>query len=95
MSINHLLRGSTRMKTNGKYLLLLIVLLAALIFILILAQPSFAAQAALAPTPTSYHVVIDPPNNQRSLLFKGKLDGVELKGWWLDVSVNGQARKRS
>jgi len=103
MFINHLLCGSTRMKTNGKYLLLLIGLLAALIYIILPAQQGFAAQATLAsastptptPTPTpkpaTYQLIIDPPNNYRSLLFKGKLDGVEIKGWWLDVTINGQA----
>jgi len=84
------------MKTNRKHILSLILLLSALIAALISVQSGFAANTdlVLAPTPTPksgiYQVVINPPDNDRSLLFKGKLEGVEIKGWWLDVSIDGQ-----
>jgi hypothetical protein len=51
--------------------------------------PSYAAQVA----PSAYEVVINPSQNTHGPLMKGEVDGVKIKGWWLEVNVDGQPLK--
>jgi hypothetical protein len=46
--------------------------------------------SAAVPAPTTYKIVINPAGNGRDLFFKGRIDGMEIKGWWLDITVDGQ-----
>jgi hypothetical protein len=62
------------------------IFLITILALVVAVTPTLAAPS----TPLSYTVVINPPDNNRNLLFKGKVNSAEIKGWWLDVTVDGQ-----